>query len=151
MGPVSSTIASQLFNVIIANRKIAKYFRFIKKIASQKHLQIAKESQILAIAQTLPQIVHSIATMAAFLAVIVRNRRNRREFQARLTMDRVRDMDFVSRYRLDRTGAERLLQLVGQDLFNSSRGGQTISPETQVCRNTKHNLELYECRKGKYL
>ncbi|KAH3894166.1 hypothetical protein DPMN_018324 [Dreissena polymorpha] len=54
-----------------------------------------------------------------------------REFRPRLEIGGVRDIDFVNRYRVNRTTAQELVELLGQDLARSERGGKTISPETK--------------------
>ncbi|KAH3714721.1 hypothetical protein DPMN_057419 [Dreissena polymorpha] len=59
-------------------------------------------------------------------------RRREREFRPRLEIGGVRDIDFVNRYRINRTTAQELVELLGQDLARSERGGKTISPETKV-------------------
>ncbi|KAH3832961.1 hypothetical protein DPMN_106257 [Dreissena polymorpha] len=68
-----------------------------------------------------------------FLLMIVNNQRRREwEFRSRLEVAGVRDIDFVSRYRVHRTTAQQLVELFGQVLARSERGGKTISPETKV-------------------
>ncbi|KAH3783836.1 hypothetical protein DPMN_161786 [Dreissena polymorpha] len=59
-------------------------------------------------------------------------RRREQEFRPRLVKGGVRDMDFVNRYRENRTIAQELVELLGQDLARSERGGKTISPENKV-------------------
>ena len=59
-------------------------------------------------------------------------RRREREFRPRLEIGGVRDIDFVNRYRVNRTTAQELVELLGKDLARSERGGKTISPETKV-------------------
>ncbi|KAH3849923.1 hypothetical protein DPMN_092327 [Dreissena polymorpha] len=59
-------------------------------------------------------------------------RRREQEFRPRLVIGGVRDMDFVNRYRENRTIAQELGELLGQDRARSERGGKTISPENKV-------------------
>ncbi|KAH3828099.1 hypothetical protein DPMN_130050 [Dreissena polymorpha] len=72
--------------------------------------------------------------MAEMLLLMMANyqRRREREFRPRLEVAGVRDIDFVSRYRVNRTTAQQLVELLGQDLARSERGGKTISPQTKV-------------------
>ncbi|WAR30054.1 LOW QUALITY PROTEIN: HARB1-like protein [Mya arenaria] len=84
--------------------------------------------------------------MADAVAVIFQQRRCRRRkvhirrvFNARISSIVVRDLDFVSRYRLDRVLFQNLLETVGQTLEKTYRGGHTIPPDTQSVRNRTGN------------
>ncbi|KAH3840667.1 hypothetical protein DPMN_114121 [Dreissena polymorpha] len=73
-----------------------------------------------------------------FLLMIVNNQRRReREFRPRLEVAGVRNIDFVSRYRVNQTTAQQLVELLGQDFARSERGEKTISPETKSCRDDR--------------
>jgi len=108
--------------------------RFIKNRTSQEHLFFAIFCLKHAITQTQSQTVkkNSIWPTCCFFFMENNARRREREFRPRLEIGGVRDIDFVNRYRVNRTTAQELVELLGQDLARSERGGKTISPETKV-------------------
>ena len=73
-----------------------------------------------------------MAEIEAYVRLQRRNRRNVRQFHPRIQFVNVRDMDFVSRYRVDRATAQELIEIVGQDLSRGTQGGHSIPPDTQA-------------------
>ncbi|KAH3784263.1 hypothetical protein DPMN_162217 [Dreissena polymorpha] len=67
-------------------------------------------------------------------------RRTEREFRPRLEIGGVRDIDFVNRYRVNRTTAQELVELLGQDLARSERGGKNNFARDQGFQSTEKML-----------
>ena len=130
---VSSNIASPIWVAIFAHRQYWGYFAFHQK----SHIARAPGFFAIfclkhAITQTQSQTVkkNQYSRRVVFLWKITREEES--GSSGPVWKGGVRDIDFVNRYRVNRATAQELVELLGQDLARSERGGKTISPETKV-------------------
>ena len=72
--------------------------------------------------------------MAAIVAVggVAQDRRPRL-FKERIVLTSLRDLELLSRYRLDRGSIKTLIQLLGGDLTKQTKMSSAILASTQVC------------------